>query len=491
MSSAVGLVVLAALGASPPGALTLDEAIAVAQEQARDTVRARADVLIVDAQRLRAIGAVLPRFDLTMQAVGTHQDEIIVEAPLYLNCASSIAPAGCERATYLPPRTGNHQNAGVDEVRDQFIVNDLFLGNFSAGITVRQVLYDGGRWWTEIARYGDLTRLREATLREVENNVRLNVVQAFYGLERAVQSQERFELREALGEKQLESARALLEEGEGKSFDIASAERNLAEDRLALARAKFATSRSRRALNLALARPAETPVRVVLPAHVSTSSVATPRLSIPDLETAMDAAREHRAALEIQRANVEQLAKFVDTRRAELYPAISVGGRYLKISRRPERVFLEPLNRNFYAGFDITMRWNLFRGGIDDTLIQEAELTVTKARADLQEVERNVMSEVQDRVENLRLQLQIYDLALDSLRPAGEAVASVRKRYADGQSTILNLRDAELKFTQAQVAAVNARLDVEIARELLRRAVGIDLVSSAGHLPTLPAPSAP
>ncbi|MEQ8981170.1 MAG: TolC family protein, partial [Deltaproteobacteria bacterium] len=133
--------------------------------------------------------------------------------------------------------------------------------------------------------------------------------------------------------------------------------------------------------------------------------------------------------------------------------------------------------RNFYAGFDVTVRWNLYRGGIDEQLIQEAELNVVKARADYAEVERQVMSEVEDRVENLELQLQIYALALDSLRPATVAVESVRGRYKDGKATLITLRDAELKYTAAQVSAINARLDVEIARELLRRAIGADLVT--------------
>lgn len=467
--------IAAALIASP-APLTLEAAIELAEEQARDMVRARADVLIVDAQRLRAIGAILPRVDLSLRASGTHQDAIIYEAPLYLNCDSRVTAEACGDVGYLPSREGFDQNVGVDEVRDQFVVNDLFLANFSAGITVRQVVYDGGRWWTEIARIEDLGRLRRATLREVLGNVRLNVVQAFYGLERALQSEDRFELRMQLGEKQLESAQDLLKTGETRSFDVASAERNLAEDRLAYARAVFAASRARRALNLALARPARSEISIVLPAHVSTSSAALPRMTVPTLQEALDAADEHRAALEIQRANVDQLAKFVDTRRAEFYPELVLGGRYQKLSRRADRVFTDPLNRNFYAGFDVTVRWNLLNGGIDDTLIEEAELNVEKARADYAEVERAVMSEVEDRVENLALSLQIYALAIETLRPATVAVESVRQRYKEGKATLITLRDAELKFTQSQVAAINARLDVEVARELLRRAVGRDLV---------------
>ncbi|MEQ8273236.1 MAG: TolC family protein [Deltaproteobacteria bacterium] len=470
-----GALAMALVAASGP--LTLDEAIEIAQVQARDAVRAQNDVLIVDAQRLRAIGAVLPRVDLSLRGAGTHQDSIVVEAPLYLNCESSLRAEACDDVPYFPPREGFDQNAAVDEVRDQFILNDLFLANFSAGITVRQTIYDGGRWWTEIGRFEDLQRLRRATLQEVLNNVRLRVVQAFYGLERALQSQERFELRMRLGEKQLDSARALMEKGEARAFDVASAERNLAEDRLAFARARFSASRSRRALNLALARPARTDVAIVLPAHVSTSSASAPKLAVPTLDDALEAARRHRAALEIQRANVDQLMKFVDTRRAELFPELTVGGSYRKFSRRADRVFTDPLNRNFYAGFDVTVRWNLYRGGIDEQLIQEAELNVVKARADYAEVERQVMSEVEDRVENLELQLQIYALALDSLRPATVAVESVRGRYKDGKATLITLRDAELKYTAAQVSAINARLDVEIARELLRRAIGADLVT--------------
>ena len=466
MSVALGVLLLAV---STPPPLTLEDAIALAEEQARDVVRARLDVLIVDAQRARAVGAVLPRVDLTVGAGGGQFYNRIIEVPLYTDCVSSLAPGACTEADYLPPRIGFDQNVSADGWRDQYVIEDLFLGNFNATLSARQLIYDGGRWWTEIGRFDELERLRRATLREVLGNVRLNVVRQFYGFERARQSLERFERRREAGEKQLERALA-----EGR--DVASAQRNLAEDRLAYARAKFAASRSRRSLNLALARHAATPVEIVLPEHLSTTSTTVPKFKLPSRDEAFDLAMAHRGALEVQRANVEQLRMFVDVRRAELFPNVSVGGRLSRRSRRADRAYLDPYNINLFAGFDVTMRWNLYRGGIDDNLIQEAQLNVKKAIEDLRNAERNVLSEVEDRLENLSIQLQIFELAVDSLRPATIAVEKQRAAYEAGKIQLVSLRDAELRYTDSEVRAINARLDLEIARELLRRAIGRDVV---------------
>ena len=187
-----------------------------------------------------------------------------------------------------------------------------------------------------------------------------------------------------------------------------------------------------------------------------------------------------RPELRFQRSRLEQLRKDVSIRRSEYWPRISVGANYVRTSRRPDRTFdPDPLN-NVDLRLDVTLQWNLFRGFGANAAVDEALLNLEKAEADYADVERAVMSEVQDTRQNLELQRQVFELASEALTSAARAVRIARTDFAAARISAFELRDAEQNFTGAKQAAINARLAVEIARESLRRAIG-GPPSNPGH----------
>ena len=119
------------------------------------------------------------------------------------------------------------------------------------------------------------------------------------------------------------------------------------------------------------------------------------------------------------------------------------------------------------------VRWNLLRSTVQVNAAERAaSLRLNKSIADLEDLERRILSDVHERLDSLRVRVQVYELARTGLRSAASAVKLARKKIEAGRGTLLELRDAELRFTQAQVSAVNARLDVEIGQEELRHALG-------------------
>lgn len=430
--------------------LTLEEAVELAQAQDRDVVKAKADLLLVDVERARALANVLPRVDLAVQATGNWNVEPLIEQRTPVN------------------------NRDVNGYNDIQVGNAYLDPIFRNTLTVRQLLWDGGRWWAVLARAEDLAAQRQATLQVIRNNLRLQVVRAFFDYESARRSVQTFEERVQASAAQVESARALREKGQGSAQDLANAERNLAEDRLTLARRVFAQRRAARAFNLALARPADTPFELVLPEHIQTATVTQP-IALPNKEVAEAAALLHRPELALSRSAIAFLEKNQTIVASDYLPNVSLGGSYARFSRRPDRVYADPSD-NFYAGFDLTVRWNLFRGLGTNADVDEAELQVLKAQADYQERERVVLSEVQDRLENLDLQLQSFELAQSSLRTALDAVRLVRGLFEAGKNTAVELRAAENAYLRAQLNVIQTRFDLEVARESLRQAVGRDLL---------------
>ena len=453
--------------AASPERLTLEAAVATALGQTRAIVRARADLLIVDNQRARAWANVLPTFDVLVAATERFKNRPIAEVrfPLFCN-AAGVTPEECSERDF------DYIEGPFD---DRAQLNDSSDPRLDLVITARQLLYDSGRSWEAIAQAADRKRRYEALLVAVENNVRLDVVRTFYALESATRARETFEYRVELGEAQLARARSLLAEGRGEAADVANAERNLAEDRVTLARRRFNESRQRRALNLVMARPADTPLRVEIPRAVATATAALSFVRLPSAEQVKAAALEHRPDLTATRILIEEVGHDVAANVARYGPTFTLDAAYRRGSRRPDRVFDDPTT-NFTATLGVTMRWNLFEGFRTDALVAESELALLKLHADYGDLERRVLAEGLDRLENLEIQLQVFELARDAFRSALDAVELVRRLFEEGKNTALELRDSELKFTNAQLALIDARLQVEVAMEELRRAVGAELL---------------
>lgn len=437
------------LAAAP---LTLEEAIQIAQSQDREVVKAKADLLLIDVERARALANVLPRVDLTVQTLGNWAVEPLIEQRVPLN---------------------NKDVNGYNEIQ---VTNNYLDPLFRNTLTARQLIWDGGRWWAVLSRVDDLEAQRQAALRLVQNNLRLQVVRAFFDHESAKRGVEAFEERVSASTTQAERARELIKSGQGSAQDAANAERNLAEDRLTLARRVFTQRRAARTFNLALARPADTPFELILPASINTATTTAP-LQIPGKAVAEAAAQEHRPELALSRAQLQFLDKNRTIVASDYFPNVSVGGTYTRFSRRPDRAYADPTD-NFYAGLDLTVRWNLFRGLGTNADVDEVELQILKAEADYQERERVVLSEVQDRLENLALQLQSFELAQSSLRTALDAIRLVRALFGQGKNTAVELRAAENAYLRAQLSVIQTRFDLEVARESLRQSVGIDLLEA-------------
>jgi outer membrane protein TolC len=450
----IGLILNVLLSSEPPEVatdaevLSLEDAIAIAEREANEIVRAKADVLLVDVERALAIGAILPSVNFAMPVGYNVSKDVIVEV----------------------------RNPATVEFADTPIDATFGEGFFRPSVSLRQLVFDGGRWWLTITRADDIEAQRKASLEVVRNDVRLNVVRQFYNLERSSRSLDTFRLQLEVSVEQLARAKELSDAGRGKKGDLAAAQRNLAEDRVDYARREFLAAESRRSFNVAIGREAHLPVKLVVRPDVATATVGLPPIRVPDEKELLARALAERPEIVRSKAGLDVIGTNVAIRKADYWPRLTVGAAYRKGwtgagSRLPERVYDDP-SENFYVTFDATLSWNWFDGLRTMAGVEEAEIVLAKAVSDHENLERAVAREVSSRRQNLELQMAVYDLARDAIGSADEAVRQVRALFEGGKGTTLELRDAELKYTQAKLSAINARLDVEVAREELRRAVG-------------------
>lgn len=447
---------LLSLLATAPAAsdpLTLEKATEIALAHANEMIQAREDVLLVDADYATALSAILPRLDLSASAGGAFFRSQILE---FRNRQSFV-----NTPDENPPVViGRWQDANV---------NSYVNGAFGLNLTGRQLIFDGGRWWTAISQAETSKKGRAADLRAAQNLVRARVAQTFFALERSRRAIDTLDAQIALDQKQVERAQALLGIGRGLPSDVASARRNLASDQIARVQAETAAGQAERTFNLQLGRAPRAAVALVMPALVQ-ATVARPE-AVPPLEHLLTLARQHRPELVSQGANVKTAQDDVTIAAADYWPVLSLQARYNRRSREPGRVIANPFE-NFTATLDFVVEWNLFEGLATDARVERARIQVRKQQAQLEQLERETLAEVEDARQRWYDQERTFGYALAQIEAAQEALRLAKGLYEAGRGTSLELRTAEVELTRARITAGNARLDAAIARADLERAVG-------------------
>jgi outer membrane protein len=451
------LLALVVAQAPDDGPLTVEAAVALALEHAAEMVQAREDRLLVEVDYLDALSAVLPRFDLSMAGGEFFSGGRILE---------SRNPVPAQLPTQFP-----QFNFGpfVDAQS-----NNYSNPQFSLGLSGRQLIYDGGRWWKALERVDDLRAARDAALAAVRNRVRVQVVQGFYGLEKARQAITTFEAQLAVDRAQVDRARAIITAGRGSPADVATAERNLIQDEIQLTVFLRDEADARRNFNLLLGRSPQRPVRLDLPPSV-TASTALAAEPVPELDDLLTEALARRPELKDLRAQLHALEKDVGIAAAGYWPTVSLDATYRRSSRKPFRVLNNPFE-NYLATLDLTIQWNLFEGRATEARVERARIAVKKQSAAFEALQRQTEAEVEQRRTELLRQQKVHGLALRQVEVAQEAVRLARGLFTAGRGTSLELRDAELRLTQARLTAINARLDLEAARADLAYVVGAEVL---------------
>jgi outer membrane protein TolC len=446
------------LASTSSRSLGLDDAIEIAMRRSAEVVRAETDVVLVDVERARALAPVLPRVDLWSGVQEVFLDSVITET------RSAVA---LPQDSLRPEQRVNANLAWGRFIDSQ--TSDISHPQLTLGLRASQLLFDGGRWWTVLERVGDIERQRRATLAAVRNNVKARVIAGFYSVLKAAAQARTVEQQVELDREQLERARKRLADGGGKPDEVAAAERNLAQDRVALLRARNAVASQRWALALALGLDPVAPIELVPPEDLDAGG--PPRVELPTTPALIERARRERPELDNLRALREQVVKNVAIRRADYWPRVSLDATYSRLSRRPDRTFGDP-TRNFTGVVGLNLSWNLFAGLGHATEVEAAELELDKLDATILATEQSVAAEILNRAASIEVLVASWALEARGAAAAEDAVRLARSRYEEGRATALELRDAELGLTRARQSLTNVHLDLEIALADLERAIG-------------------
>ncbi|MYC88667.1 MAG: TolC family protein [Gemmatimonadales bacterium] len=320
--------------------------------------------------------------------------------------------------------------------------------SYSTRLQANYTLFDG---------WGRFTNLKSARLGVVEQNARYReaefqvIQQVKQAYAAAVATRDLVAVEERRVQRQadqLEFVRQQLELGRATRSDSLRSQVDLNNAQLALLTEQ--NNARTRTFELTEVIGSETLVGPTVEAELAMAAIPYTR---DELFAMADVAAP---ALEAASLAVEAAEAAVSGARSSYLPTISLGAGYGWANQE-----FPPSNRSWSIG--LSGSYPLFNGFQRETQLFRARASADQARQEERAVRLNISSLLDARYATAQSALAGVDLAERNVELSEESLRVVQERYQLGLATILELQDAQITLTQAEVDLVRGRFDYEVA----------------------------
>jgi outer membrane protein len=415
-----------------PALLTLERAIAIARDRNPDLKRQDLVAQQAEADLVAARSAILPHLDFN-------------------------ASAGAFRVGQ-----GNTFNGTVYSALDAPVSG----GTFGLGASLRQLVFDGGKWWNNLSAASSGVEAGQQQVAEQRLEVTFLVTQRFLELVRARQFLRVMQGAAARSAEQAGITERLTQSGRATQADALAARANRTNDAIAQRRQAAVAEQTRLELAAAIGLEPQEPLEIEDPPDFT-----RPPQPPPALDRAVAEALQRRPVLRAAQAQVEAQRKSAAALVGDYWPTLSLGASYTRDARNIDQLFgsIDDLSVAFAGA---TLTWNIFNGLGNKAQVDRARLQAQIAAHDLATARRNVAIEVEKAISGVVAAVDSAKLADESQRAAQEGLKEARARQQGGSGSQFEARDAELRLTQSQLSLVAALADARIAEAAVVRAVG-------------------
>jgi len=366
------------------------------------------------------------------------------------------------RSAYFPQLAGNITAVGTADDSTRIASAGLTTSSVeergSAGVTVTQLITDFGRTGnlTESARLR--ARAEERNAMATRAQILAQVNSAYFGVLQAQSvlrvAEDTVKTRQLI----LDQVKALADNKLKSSLDVSFAQVNLEEANLLLSKTQNNLQASFATLSTLLGYRDQQNFRLFdepLPSALTNG--------LPELIT--EALRE-RPELGRLRYDHEAALKFAKAEKALRYPSINAQANAGSIPFRQGT-----LNEN-YAAAGVTMTFPLFEGFLYSARQQQANLRSRQVEETLRDEEANISRDVRITWLNANNASERLEITDRLLRHARQSFDLAQARYKAGASSMVELSQAQLNQTSAEIARTNAQYDYLIQRTVLDYQLG-------------------
>jgi outer membrane protein len=361
---------------------------------------------------------------------------------------SSLWPQAYGDLTAVDSRDNSRITAGA-------LNNPIVYSRAAGGVTVSQLITDFGHTTNLVAGARLQARADEQSAAATKQDILLAVDQAFYN---AQQTRAVLQVAEqTVASRQLlsDQVSALTNSKLKSDLDLSFANVNLAQAKLLYLDALNNDKASMAALSAILGSPTVEAFDLVS----DTEPLAPPPADVEPLIADAFAKRPEILALEFQS---ESAGKLHQAAHDELYPTISALGAFGDSPVRDDRVY------GPYAAAGVNVEIPVFNGFLYTAKSREADLRAQAARQRLMDLRNRISRDVRTSWLAASTAFDRVNVSEQLLAQANHALELAQTRYKLGLSSIVELSQAQLQQTQAEIGNAQAGYQYRLALSVLR-----------------------
>jgi outer membrane protein len=339
------------------------------------------------------------------------------------------------------------------------ITTSSISNRFAYGGSLVQMVTDFGRTSALVGSERSLAEAQKDVQTLTGAQIRLNVRQAYFqvmGAEAVLRA-----AREAQSNRQLISKQisALAQSQLRSTLDVNFAAVLESEAELAVVRAESVVAQQRS--HLASAIGMSQPVTATL------VDEALPQALPPDASSFMAQALAQRADLKATVSRANAANRFAAAEKRLSYPTLNV------IGAAGEIPYHDHTLHDDYAAIGFNLNVPILNGGLFSARRNEAEFEALARTQDVNEARLEVNQQVRDKWYQANEAYRSLDVSARLLAQSKEALRLAQARYEAGLGSIVELNEAQLSETSAEITAAGANYDYLTRRAELDYAAGL------------------
>ena len=378
-----------------------------------------------------------------------------VENHPQLRAAQFIADAAGQnvieaRSAYYPYAFASLTGAEADHnsrIAAGTLNNPVIYNRYANGVTVGQLLTDFGRTKNLVQSSTFNAQSAQQTVANTREDVLLQVDRAYYGVLRAQAilrvAQETVSTRQVLVNQVTVLAQNNLKSG----LDVSFANVNLAQAKLLLVQAQNDLQGAFMDLSTAMGYPDLQ--------NFELTEDPLPEAPPADLNDLVAEAIRQRPDLQAQRLKEEAASKFAQAENDLKLPTVSALGSAGLIPFRQNTL------ASRYAAAGVNVNIPLFNGHLFSARSQEAKLKDQAEEQNVRDLQDRIGRDVRLAWWNANTAFQRLDLTAQLLDQATLALNLAEGRYNLGLSSIVELSQAQLNRTEAEIQQASAKYDYQ------------------------------
>jgi outer membrane protein len=368
------------------------------------------------------------------------------------------------RSAEMPTATGNL--TAVDSYENSRITagllnNPSVYNRAAGGLTVSQLITDFGRTHHLVLSAESTARAQMESARATQLDITLTVDQAFYQALTAQAvlkvAQETLNQRQATADQVGALTKAKIRSDLDKSF----ADVQVAQSQLLLLDAQNSEQAAMAALNEVLGSEQDQQYTLV------DETNGNPPAAPSDPEALVSAAFTARPDLEAMNDNFTAARQFSTAERDLWLPTLSA---MAAVGGTPVRA--DPIQSSWYGAAGANLSIPVFNGFLFNAEARDAKLRAQAAQENVRNLRDTIARDVRTAVLNAQTSYQRIAVTKQLLDQANLAFDLASARYRIGLSGIVEISQAQLNQTQAEIDNTNARYAYETALAVVRYEVG-------------------